>query len=1553
MRAPCAAALAVLPLVPLAAAVAPTVSPSVPPTASPNQPTASPSASPSVAPTGSPSRNPTTAPSVRPSDSPSTPPTLGPTGSPSLPPSQNPTVSPTAAPTTGPTVSPSPNPTVSPSVSPSQNPSVSPTPNPSVSPTTAPTRNPSVSPTQNPSVSPTRAPTACDGPGVQASRAAGTDEYAYNVTRAMGAVKFTDRLKEAGLDSALGSPAPPARYTVLASADAAWDKLPSGIAEQLKDPAVLTQLMQYHFLSSQQLTLGDLAASGTVYPALQGQTMRVTAAGSSTGVFRSLDGGSARVTQWDTCAWNGVIHIVDKILCPPDLLPTLNLARTAWETPGAKRFAEAITKVGLAFHLEAPGPLTVFAPSDAAVLRLEAGQWDALLQDASLMQKILRQHIVDARYETRASLLGSTPGTLTALSGETLSYSSLNGLDVQLASNGTTAQVVQTDVRATNGILHIIDQLLLPVNTTLPPASPPNVLSPAPSEPIAFIVAKSNATTQLAKLLSNSALPDPPYDFLAATNTGEYTLVAPTDAAWDRLPSGWKEFLNDDPQAMQRVLDALLLPGKTVTAASLPGGSPWVTRSGDHLTVEWVPSGAIVAGGTAVLDPVDVRAANGLIHAASAVPLPSGLALPPTDTLNTVTATQELSTLQRLIALAPAAQRALQGQGALTLFAPSDAAWARLPVGQLDALLAAPTATVEALLLSYVSAVYLARRDMRRAAGAVASLRPPHAIGFAPAAGGGVDVSFSQAPAAARANITEFDIRTRNGIVHVLGAAPLPADVAAALPTGSAPNLVLAGAKQPDLVTFSDLASRAGLSAGGAGDLGGPGPLTVFAPTDSAWGRLPKGVTELLRRRPAVLRGFLQGHTVQGRALAAAELIPHSPVQSAAGLPITFAAGKARPSDVVVMGTATVLRSAWASNGVLHVVSEVLPHGSVAGIPTLPLHQRVGREAGLSDFVGAVDAAGLSGLLTAEGPVTVLVPTNAALQRLGAAWLDIRADRLRLSQVLRYHVVSGYYAFADLLRTSPGLLLASAAGRMPRTLQARELRYDTTAGGSVVFNNGQAAIAQPNITATNGIAHTVDGLLYDPTDAQTAAAVQAALAGGSDVLAVARGRPELTQFAALAFAAGVAADLSGAGQRTVLAPTDAALAALPRGQLEMLRRRGDALSALLRYHVVPGFAIPAATLAVNSPLATLDGGSVTVSGTPAAGLLVNSAARVQSMDLYASNGVLHTVDAVLINRPSAWALSLPVRSLLEVVSQDGALGTLRRVIDTCGRACTELLQGAGPMTLFAPSDAALAGCGAPVADALRSSDAALQLLMRHTADRYLERGDVVPEPASVSVLSGATHTVQADSGGMRAAGAAVSRADILASNGVAHILSACLPAATGAYASGGDDDDFPVWVVVIAAVAGALCLCLLLGAAILLRQRRQDAAERRRRRSNSACSEVATPEQPLHRGVSWESLPPPGGPGNPIAAHFPPPAEQRAVSRDPEGSLKSPPVVFLEEDSPVRSPPPPGGGRAAVLSPSSAVVAPGGALAAERQTRLASMSAYSARRTRHSGALDL
>jgi len=269
--------------------------------------------------------------------------------------------------------------------------------------------------------------------------------------------------------------------------------------------------------------------------------------------------------------------------------------------------------------------------------------------------------------------------------------------------------------------------------------------------------------------------------------------------------------------------------------------------------------------------------------------------------------------------------------------------------------------------------------------------------------------------------------------------------------------------------------------------------------------------------------------------------------------------------------------------------------------PTRDIAQLVANTPSLNTLDTAVGVAGIASALRENDPITVFAPINSAFAKLGGTVDELLKDENRetLVSVLQYHVVAGHFTAADL------------QGRTTlTTLTGQTLRINTEDG--VRINN--AKVITPNIAATNGIVHLVDGVLLE----------------GLDVVERAVITPALSTLVTAVNAAQLGGTLQDAENITVFAPTNEAFGRVDPNTLASLLQPANRsqLQDILQFHVAPEVLF-AEDLSPGAEIGTLlNGRSLTIS-------LRNGEAfvndiRIIATDIEVSNGVVHLIENVLL-----------------------------------------------------------------------------------------------------------------------------------------------------------------------------------------------------------------------------------------------------------------------------------------------------------------------------------
>jgi uncharacterized surface protein with fasciclin (FAS1) repeats len=130
-----------------------------------------------------------------------------------------------------------------------------------------------------------------------------------------------------------------------------------------------------------------------------------------------------------------------------------DIVDTAVSAGQFKTLVKAIQEAGLVDTLKGKGPFTVFAPTDAAFAKLPAGALEGLLQDKQKLAAVLTYHVVPGRVMAAQV----KPGAVKTVQGQSLTVTAPSGS--VMVDN---AKVVKTDISADNGVIHVIDSVILP-----------------------------------------------------------------------------------------------------------------------------------------------------------------------------------------------------------------------------------------------------------------------------------------------------------------------------------------------------------------------------------------------------------------------------------------------------------------------------------------------------------------------------------------------------------------------------------------------------------------------------------------------------------------------------------------------------------------------------------------------------------------------------------------------------------------------------------------------------------------------------------------------------------------------------------------------------------------------------------------------------------------------------------------------------------------------------------------------------------------------------------
>jgi len=488
-------------------------------------------------------------------------------------------------------------------------------------------------------------------------------------------------LEATGLDVTLSDT--DSKFTVFAPTDDAFALLGQDVIDALlADTDTLSDILTYHVISGEVDSSAAISSAGSLVEMVNGDSIGL-----------SLDGdnllvNTATVILVDVAADNGVIHVIDAVLTPPadKGTPTMNIVDTAVAAGDFGTLVTALQAAGLDATLaDETQSFTVFAPTDAAFAMIDPATLNLLIADTDALSSVLLQHVVsdEVNSVTAYTLNGSSA---TTASGAAIPVVINTELDT-LTFGGATVQT--TDIYTTNGIIHVIDTVVVAdVELPTPPAS------------IVDVAVSNGSFTTLVAALQATGL-----DTVLDDPESTFTVFAPTDAAFALLGQDTIDALLADPDTLRDILLYHVVSGSEI----LQDGAITVAQSGSNKVdmANERQSALTLADSTLYINKsavslADVKADNGVIHVIDQVILPPPAVTDSTQTIVDIAlADANFSTLVAALTAADLVTTLSDETATFTVFAPTNAAFDKIEDSALEALLA-DTDALTGILLKHV-----------------------------------------------------------------------------------------------------------------------------------------------------------------------------------------------------------------------------------------------------------------------------------------------------------------------------------------------------------------------------------------------------------------------------------------------------------------------------------------------------------------------------------------------------------------------------------------------------------------------------------------------------------------------------------------------------------------------------------------------------------------------------------------------------------------------------------------------------------------------------------
>jgi len=488
-------------------------------------------------------------------------------------------------------------------------------------------------------------------------------------------------LETTGLDATLSDL--DSEFTVFAPTDDAFDLLgQETIDALLADTETLTDILTYHVIDGEVDSSAAISSAGSTVAMVNGDSVGLSLDG------ESLLVNTVTVTLVDVEADNGIIHVIDAVLLPPADRgePTANIVDTAISAGGFETLVATLQATGLdAVLADDTQSFTVFAPTDDAFAMIDPETIDLLLENTDILSEILLQHVVSGEVDsvTAYTLNGSTAPTVAEVDIPV----AINTESDTLTFGGATVEV--TDIYTTNGIIHVIDTVVIA-----------DVALPTPAASIVDVAVANGSFTTLVAALQATGL-----DTVLDDADSTFTVFAPTDDAFALLGQDTIDALLADTDTLTDILlyhvisDAEILADTAITVAQSADNKVAMTN-GKQIALS-LPDSTLYVNKAAV-SLTDVMADNGVIHVIDQV-----ISVPPTKTDSTQTivdiavGNEDFSTLVAALTAADLVTTLSDEDATFTVFAPTNAAFDKIEDSTLDGLLA-DTATLTDILLKHV-----------------------------------------------------------------------------------------------------------------------------------------------------------------------------------------------------------------------------------------------------------------------------------------------------------------------------------------------------------------------------------------------------------------------------------------------------------------------------------------------------------------------------------------------------------------------------------------------------------------------------------------------------------------------------------------------------------------------------------------------------------------------------------------------------------------------------------------------------------------------------------
>ncbi|KAL3847913.1 hypothetical protein ACJMK2_018803 [Sinanodonta woodiana] len=267
-----------------------------------------------------------------------------------------------------------------------------------------------------------------------------------DLAQGLGATTFIELATEAGMLDILTMGGP---FTIFCPTNEAFENLPGDVMERMKtDKQMLMDMMKYHLTSGMMMSshfTNEMMVDSMMM--MDGMPIGIRMNMYMNGMLMTANG--SPIIKADQMATNGMIHMVGRVMFP---MPMKSIPEEFME-PELSYLTTAIKTAGFASSLTG-GPFTIFAPSNDAFMKLPPGELQMLMANKTALTEVLTYHMVDGTFWSASFHNGMSIPTF---EGQNLMINT-DGMKVMVNN----AEVMIADIACTNGVIHMINSVLMP-----------------------------------------------------------------------------------------------------------------------------------------------------------------------------------------------------------------------------------------------------------------------------------------------------------------------------------------------------------------------------------------------------------------------------------------------------------------------------------------------------------------------------------------------------------------------------------------------------------------------------------------------------------------------------------------------------------------------------------------------------------------------------------------------------------------------------------------------------------------------------------------------------------------------------------------------------------------------------------------------------------------------------------------------------------------------------------------------------------------------------------